>query len=113
MTHRHSDLWAMSSPRTEVVADDEKALGAVSRGDPLLEPDVVSQLADYFGQYISEIRRSKPLDGQEGRVSAMRPNNPQAARVRDSCASEWAELRRLLEPSGADSGAAFDRGGSG
>ena len=46
VAHIHSVLWAASSPRMGVVSEDEKARGACSRVDLLLEPDVVRQLAD-------------------------------------------------------------------
>ena len=52
MTLLQSVLRAASSPRMDVVAEDEKARGARSIGDLLLEPDAVRQLAYYFDQYI-------------------------------------------------------------
>ena len=61
VTRLHSVLWAASSPRMDVVAEDEKARGACSRGDLLLDPEALRQLADYFDQYISEVRPSKPI----------------------------------------------------
>ena len=93
----------------DVVAEDEKARWACSRGDLLLEPGVVRQLADYFDQYISEVHHAKPITGQEDRASSKHPGNPQDAHVRDPCTADWAELRRILEPSIGGSEADFDR----
>ena len=109
MTRIHSVLWAASSPRMDVVAEDEKARGECSRGDLLLDPDLVRQLGDYFDQYISEVHPAEPIAGQEDRAISRHPENPKADQVRDPCAVDWAELRRILEPSGDGPKADFDR----
>ena len=109
MTRLHISLWAASSPRMDVFAEDEKAHGACGRGDRLLEPEAVRQLGDCFGRQISAIRPENPPNGQEGRARSKHPNRPQASHVRAPCAVGRVELRRIPDPAGGDSGADFDR----
>ena len=61
MTHLHSAMWVKNAPRTDVVAENEKARDASGRGNLLLEPDVVNQMAGFsIGIYLRLIRRNMP-----------------------------------------------------
>ena len=73
MAHLHSILRPTMSQRLDVVAENEKALAACGRGDPLLDPEAANQMATYFDRYISEIQPPpappphRPARGEGGR----------------------------------------------
>ena len=73
MTHPDGALWVRNAPCIDFVAENEKARGTSGRGNLSIEPDVVSQMAEFPDQYISEVNHSKPAVGKEDLVGVNHP----------------------------------------